>query len=49
MVLPGVGGVVGSVIGGLAGGYVGDKVMLSSYQSLENRIHLAKELLIDES
>jgi len=39
MLLPGIGGIVGSVVGGLAGGFVGDKLMLSSYQSLEDRIH----------
>ena len=48
-VLPGIGGVVGSIIGGVAGSLAGDNVMLSSYQSLENRIHYAKELTMEES
>lgn len=43
-ILPGIGGVVGSLIGGVSGCLAGDNVMLSSYQSLENRIHYAKEL-----
>lgn len=47
--LPGIGGILGSVVGGLAGSFAGDNVMLSSYQSLENRIHYAKELTIEES
>lgn len=38
MLLPGVGGLIGSVVGGLAGGFAGDKVMLRSYQELENRL-----------
>ena len=38
MLMPGVGGLIGSVVGGLAGGFAGDKLMLRSYQELENRL-----------
>lgn len=39
LLLPGVGGLIGSVVGGLAGGFAGDKIMLASYQQLENKLH----------
>lgn len=36
--IPGVGGLLGGIVGGITGGITGDKIMLSNYQSLENRL-----------
>ena len=38
ILLPGIGSLLGSIVGGLAGGLAGDKIMLNTYQTLENKI-----------
>ena len=45
MVIPGVGGLLGGLVGGLTGGITGDKIMMSNYQSLENRLENIKHHL----
>ncbi len=44
MLLPGVGSIIGSVVGGIAGSLAGDKLMLRSYQNLENRLEHIKKM-----